>query len=250
MQRPARTPAQRLAGLPAPVSEAVAHAAGWEHREDPTLPGTGGPSGNAQLTAWTGLFLLALIVAELATLISVRHLVAWHIAIGAALIPPALLKTATTGWRMVRYYTGSPVYTQAGPPPLLMRLLGPLVVLSTLGVLATGTVLALLGSDSSRRPLLTVLGFSVSWLTVHQGSFIVWGAVTGLHVLGRFVPALHAARSPRGGHDGGGKRVAMLVGTAVAASAAAALLLSVASSWDRNDGGGRADGRHLSGSRG
>src|ERR1700750_2681579 len=113
------------------VGDAVAEAIGRERRDNPVLPTTGGPAGNALLTAWTGLVLLVLSVGELLTLFDVRGLISWHVAIGALLIPPALMKTASTGWRLSRYYAGHPAYRESGPPPLLLRLLGPLVVLST-----------------------------------------------------------------------------------------------------------------------
>ena len=100
------------------VSETVSVALGREHRHDPVLARTGGPAGNAVLTAWTGLVLLVLGVAELLTLINIRGLISWHVAVGALLIPPALAKTASTGWRIVRYYRASPAYAEAGPPPL------------------------------------------------------------------------------------------------------------------------------------
>jgi hypothetical protein len=152
--------------------------------------GTGGPAGNARLTAWTGLLLLVLSVAELVTLINVGGLISWHIVIGTLLVPPALLKTASTGWRIARYYRGNLAYHQAGPPPLLLRILGPGVVASTLGLLVSGLLLVLLGQDRSRTVLITALGQRVDWLTLHQGLFIVWAVLTGLHVLGRTVPAL------------------------------------------------------------
>src|SRR5436190_22844652 len=95
-----------LAPLRRVADEYTAEALGQAHRDDPVLAGTGGPAGNARLTAWTGLLLLALLVAELVTLLDVHNWVSWHVAIGMLLIPPALLKTATTGWRIVRYYTG------------------------------------------------------------------------------------------------------------------------------------------------
>ena len=37
-----------------PIGDVVAEATGREARHDPVLPGTGGPAGNAVLTAWTG----------------------------------------------------------------------------------------------------------------------------------------------------------------------------------------------------
>jgi hypothetical protein len=225
---------EAAAALPPYLQEVVAEAIGRRHRRDAALPRTGGPAGNAQLTAWTGLLLLVLFLAELVTLLNVGGMVSWHIAIGAALIPPALLKTATTGWRMVRYYTGSKHYKAAGPPPLLLRLLGPLVVLSTLALLGTGVLLGLIGADRAFRPLVTVLGFSVSPLTLHQASFAVWAGATGLHVLARLVPALRTARpsgSGAGTRHGRGLRTLALVGATSLAAAASAVLVSTASSW-------------------
>ena len=54
------------------VTETLAEAVGRESRENPVLARTGGPAGNALLTAWTALVLLALSVAELLTLFDVR----------------------------------------------------------------------------------------------------------------------------------------------------------------------------------
>src|SRR4051812_11851259 len=102
------------------VGDTVAVALGQGHRDDPVGARTGGPAGNARLTAWLGLLLLVLFLAELVTLLDVRGLVTWHIAIGVLLVPPTLAKTASTGWRVVRYYTHTGPYVQAGPPPLLL----------------------------------------------------------------------------------------------------------------------------------
>jgi hypothetical protein len=120
--------ARPVTGLGHVVDEAVASALGVEHRDDPVRPGAGGPAGNARLTAWTGLVLLVLFVVESVTLIALRPMMSVHLAVGAFLVPVVLLKTATTGWRIVRYYAGDPSYRRAGPPPLLLRVLGPLVV--------------------------------------------------------------------------------------------------------------------------
>jgi hypothetical protein len=80
-------------------------------------PAVAGRPATPALTAWLGLVLLGLFGAELVTLLDLRQL-SWHVAIGIALIPPALLKTGTTGWRIVRYYTGNRPYRRAGPPPI------------------------------------------------------------------------------------------------------------------------------------
>jgi hypothetical protein len=53
------------------AAELPAEAAGRRRRADPVLAGAGGPAGNARLTAWTGLVLLALFGAELVTLVDV-----------------------------------------------------------------------------------------------------------------------------------------------------------------------------------
>lgn len=171
------------------ADDTVAEATGREHRADPVLPVSGGPAGNARLTAWTGTVLLALFLVELATLLSVRQLITWHVVVGVLLVPPALLKTASTGWRIVGYYTGRAPYRQAGPPPMFLRVLGPLVVLSTLAVLGTGLALIFLGPVAGFAPLVSVVGYQVSTLTLHQATFIVWAVATGLHTLARLIPA-------------------------------------------------------------
>ena len=76
---------------PNPLVETLDEATGLGRREDPVLPVTGGPAGNARLTAWTGVVLLVLSLAELVTLLDVRGLISWHIVIGTLLLPPALL---------------------------------------------------------------------------------------------------------------------------------------------------------------
>ena len=66
-----------------------------------------------------------------------------HVFIGVVLIPPVLLKVASTSWRFARYYTGAPAYRRKGPPPVLLRLLGPVVVILTLVLLFSGVGLVL-----------------------------------------------------------------------------------------------------------
>jgi hypothetical protein len=215
------------------VTDTLAEASGREARENPVIPGTGGPAGNALLTAWTGLLLLGLSLAELLTLFDVRGLISWHVALGALLVPPAVMKTATTGWRMARYYFGSPPYRRVGPPPLLLRMLGPFVVVSTLGLLATGVLLVLLGQDRSRQSLATLLGFRVDGVTLHQGFFAVWVVAVGLHLLGRIVPALRATVMPGSPTVVPGRWTRLLWFVAMVASAAAlaVMLVHADGSW-------------------
>ena len=212
-------------------AETIAAALGRSHRADPVVPGTGGPAGNARLTAWTGLLLLVLFLAELVTLLDVRGLISWHLALGVALGPPALLKTTTTGWRIVRYYTGDRPYRQAGPPPVALRMLGPLVVGATLALLGTGLALVLLGETTSRRTLLTVLGQRIDTITLHQAAFVVWAVVTGLHVLARLLPAWQLTRRHGTPVPGPRRRAVALLSVVVLSVGCADWVLAQSHGW-------------------
>jgi hypothetical protein len=207
-------------------------AIGNSHRDDAVLEGTGGPAGNARLTAWTGLLLLALFLGELVTLLDVRGLLSWHIVIGVLLIPPALLKTASTGWRIVRYYAGNRPYRAAGPPPLLLRVLGPLVVLSTLGVLGSGLALVFVSPDAGRQNLFAAT-FGISLLTIHKAMFVLWAVATGVHTIGRLIPALRLTVMPAMFRRVPGRltRTATLFVTVVVAILVSVLALSLAGPW-------------------
>lgn len=219
-------------------TELVEEAAGRSHRRDGVLPRTGGPAGNARLTAWTGAILFVLFVAELVTLLDVRGWISWHVALGVLLVPPALLKTASTGWRFLRYYTRGRPYVEAGPPIMPLRLLGPLVVVTTLGLLGSGLVLIALGAERSRQN--GVLGFS--WVNIHQAFFIGCGVALGLHFLARAVPALMLISGRRkeepgaaGRIPGGAARLAVIVLSLAVAGVTTALVLPAASSWQHDN---------------
>lgn len=215
------------------TDDTLAEALGRDQRADPVLPGNGGPAGNARLTAWTGLALLLLFVVELGTLLDLGPLLDWHIVVGVLLVPPALLKTATTGWRIVRYYTKRPAYRTAGPPPMPLRVLGPLVVLSTLAVLGTGLALVAVGPLNGSTPFLTVAGFGIDVLFLHKATFAVWAAVTGVHTLARLVSAVRLVATERSvpGHVG---RIVVLVLTGLVAAAAAVVVLRLSGAWTSN----------------
>lgn len=230
------------------TNETLAHAKGHDQRHDPVRPGAGGPAGNARLTAWTGLLLLVLICIEMATLLALGPLLDWHVIVGVLLVPPALLKTASTGWRIFRYYTHRPAYRESGPPPMLLRLLGPLVVLCTLAVLGTGLALIPLGPDAGRTALLTVFGHDVSVVTLHAGTFAIWTVVTGLHTVCRLVPALRIVTARAySGVPGKPYRIAALAVTVVAACFAAMIIAGADGSW-MNDSF-HTSSRHHPGSR-
>src|ERR1700712_1662195 len=105
------------------IDQVIDEAVGRRHRPDPVTGRGAGPAGNAQLTAWTGLLLLVLIVVELVTLLDVRGLLGGHGVVGVRPPGAAALKIPSPGWRIRRYYPGSRPYQRAGPPPILLRVL-------------------------------------------------------------------------------------------------------------------------------
>ena len=185
-----------------------------------TLPGTrpgtatGSTVGNSRLTAATAAVLLVLLAAEGLTLLNLQSLLSWHIFIGMLLVPIVGLKVASVGYRIVRYYAGQRDYVRAGAPPAFLRLLGPIVLLSTAGLFASGVALAVLGPAGG-----IVLG-------LHKASFIVWLGSMSLHVLAHFLrlPAL-LAPDARGGEGVGGSRLRLAT---VSASVVAGAILAVA----------------------
>ena len=130
-----------------------------------------GPPGNERLTASAGLALLILLAVETLTTLSLRSYLPVHIFLGLLLLPPLALKLASTGWRFLRYYTGNKPYRLEGPPQLLLRLLAPLLVASTLSLFGSGVALIVAGHGGG------------TLLTLHAVSFGVWGVVMIVHVL-------------------------------------------------------------------
>jgi hypothetical protein len=142
-------------------------------------PGVGA---NERLTSLTGALLFVLLAAIGVTILGIRRLLPEHFVVGFVLIPPLGLKMATTGYRFFRYYTGDAGYRAAGPPQLLMRLIGPIVVLSTVAVFATGLELWLFG-----------LRYGSDWVEWHKLSSLIWLFATGVHVLGHLRGTVEAA---------------------------------------------------------
>lgn len=139
----------------------------------PVPTGDHGVEANARLTASTAVALFLLLAAEGVTVLRVRSLLTPHVFIGVLLFPPVLLKIGSTLYRFLRYYLGSPAYRRKGPPPALLRVLGPAVVTLTIAVLGTGTALLYAGAAWHQR-----------LLTAHKLSFVAWFVVMTVHVLG------------------------------------------------------------------
>jgi hypothetical protein len=179
---------------------------------------------NSRLTASTGAVLFFLLAAEGITILRVGGLLSAHVFIGMLLIPPAILKIASTGWRFARYYAGVEVYRRKGPPPLVLRLLGPVVVVLTVIVLASGV--ALIFWPQSRDSL----------LTVHKVSFILWFGAMAIHVVGHLMETARTApadwtpgRAPS--VTGVGARRSLLVGSVVIGCLLGGLMLGPTSSY-------------------
>ena len=179
-------------------------------------------AGNEQLTALTGTVLLAGFALEGLTLLALGRLLTLHMFLGVLLIGPVLLKIRSTGYRFVRYYTRSEGYVRKGPPAPIPRVLGPVVVLTSLAVLGTGVALALTGRETG------------PWLFLHKASFVLWFGAMTLHVLTyawrvpRILLSSHgaAARPARGGTR------LLLVGVSLGGGLVLALLaMRLATGW-------------------
>ena len=139
----------------------------------------GGTAGNEKLTAMTGVVLLVGFAIEGVTVLEIHRLLFLHFLIGLLLVGPVLLKIGSTMYRFIRYYTGAQPYVRKGPPAPLLRVLGPLVILTSIAVLSTGVILAVTGPGPG------------PWLLLHKAAFIAWFAVMTIHVLN------YAPRLPR-----------------------------------------------------
>lgn len=181
----------------------------------------GGSVGNARLTTLTALVLLVLLAIEGLTLLSLQSFLSWHIFVGMLLVPVVGLKLASTGYRVVRYYTRHAEYVAAGAPPIHLRLLGPVVVVSTLGLFGTGVALAALGPGTA-----FVLG-------LHKASFVVWVGAMAIHVLAHIVgvPARVTAEFRADGVSGSSARVGLVATAVVGGAIFATATLPLVAPW-------------------
>jgi hypothetical protein len=182
---------------------------------------------NALITHTAAAVLTILLLAEGVTLLDMRGLLHAHMFIGLVLIPPVLLKLASTGYRFARYYTGAAAYREKGPPRLLLRVLAPALAATTATIFASGVWLLLLGHHSDFA------------LAVHKVSFIVWSGVFGVHFLAYLPTAARSLASTltagRTGARAAGSRVAAALAlSSVGAGLVVALaLLARIGAWHR-----------------
>jgi hypothetical protein len=160
--------------------------------------------------------LVVLLAVEGVTLLRIHALLTLHVFVGMLLVPPVLVKIGSTTWRFARYYRHSPAYRRKGPPPVILRLLGPFVVVLTVVMFSSGIVL-LLGPAAWHSQL----------LLVHQASFVVWFVAMTVHVLGHARETIRLAPLDWGRRTGAALRgiatrrtalvASMIVGAALAA---------------------------------
>ena len=158
---PAGSPPDRRPASPAP------------RQQGDRIPGY--VEGNARLTASTAVVLIVLLAAEGVTVLRVGALLSLHVFLGAVVIPPVVVKVGSTSYRFVRYYVGDPGFRRKGPPALLLRLLGPVLVILTAVQLGTGVAL-MFGRQ-----------WRSSMLFLHKASFVLWFGAMTVHVLGHVV---------------------------------------------------------------
>src|SRR5271168_2411072 len=180
--------------------------------------------GNERLTAMTGAVLLVLLAVECYTILRIGRLITLHVFLGMLLLGPVTLKAGSVLYRFVRYYTGSAPYRRKGPPALLLRLIGPIIVLLTACVFGSGIMLAVTGPS---------YGPPSGWLVVHRISFFAWLFFIAIHVVTYVprLPRLLTAEARRSCLGGRGARLALLIGSLLGGLVIALLTAHLAGRW-------------------
>jgi hypothetical protein len=168
---------------------------------------------------------------------------------GMLLLGPVVLKAASAIYRFARYYTSNEPYRRKGPPALLPRLIGPVIVLLTACVFFTGIMLAVVGPPAGHGP-------PSGWLVLHRYSFYAWLVFILIHVVvyvprlprlltaevrgvalpedgtGRLVGAGRHARRAMEVLGGRGTRLTLLTASLLVGLVIALLTVHLAGRWD------------------
>jgi hypothetical protein len=178
----------------------------------------------------TGAVLLIGLAVECYTILRIGRLLTPHVFLGMLLLGPVVLKAGSVLYRFVRYYTGSEPCRRKGPPALLLRVIGPIIMLLTACVYGSGIMLAVTGPG---------YGPPSGWLEVYRISFIAWAVFIVIHVLAYVprVPGLLAVEARGGGPlpgllGGRGTRLALLVASLLAGLVIALLTVHLAGQWE------------------
>src|SRR5215471_6176197 len=199
--------------------ESLMRPAGQTHTSERKGDDQSAVVGNERMTALAGAVLLVLIVVELVSAVILHTLLSIHVFAGVLLAGPLVIKLGSTGWRFLRYYTGSPAFVRRGPPHLVLRVMAPLLIVTTLVVIGSGIGLVVTGPPSA-GPLLPLHGFSV----------LVWLPLIAIHTFAHIlrVPRLVAGDWSKSSDAslaaGRGRRLGLNLGALLAGVVAAILL--------------------------
>jgi hypothetical protein len=140
---------------------------------NPIIAGGLRVAANSRLTAMSAIVLSALFCIQTTTVVlGVKSVLTLHVVIGLLLVPPLLVKIGSVSWRFIKYYRGDPAFRKKGPPKPAMRLLGPLLLFTTVVLLVSGVTLLLAPSS-----------FGGSIRRIHGGSFYIWLLLVLVHVV-------------------------------------------------------------------
>ncbi len=127
-----------------------------------------------RLLAMLGVVLFLGLAVEGVTIVFIGQTIAIHVVLGMILLPIILYKILIATYRFSMYYLGARDFKRAGPPELLLRIVAPLLVVTTLLVIATGIILVYTRPGTSSASY---------WLVIHRDTFIAWFVFCALHVL-------------------------------------------------------------------
>lgn len=139
---------------------------------------------NARLTSLFGIALFVGLAIEGLSVPFVSQLFTLHVFVGAVLIPLMAAKLIVVTYRFVQYYLERPDFREAGPPQIILRVMAPLLVISTIVMMVSGVMLMVVGP---RGPSIGL------WNIMHKASFVVWFFLMAIHVSAYLIRALSAS---------------------------------------------------------
>ena len=140
---------------------------------------------NERLTAILAILLLITLFVVGLTVPLAQSQTRLHVILGTLVIPPILAKVASTVWRIIKYYSGDADYVEKGPPFILLRLLGPILVVLTVVMVFSGLGLVVWAPRSM---------YSQLWF-LHRASFVLWFFAMAFHVLAHLKETIHYGTS-------------------------------------------------------
>ncbi|WP_298344364.1 hypothetical protein [Ferrimicrobium sp.] len=128
----------------------------------------------ARLLALLGSVLFIGLAIEGVTVVFIGQLIALHVVLGLILLPIMAYKIIVATYRFAMYYLGAPDFKHAGPPELVLRVVGPLLVVTTVILMVSGIILVYARPNTPTAAL---------WLNIHRDDFVAWFALMVFHVL-------------------------------------------------------------------